>query len=112
MSAAAVVTTPEIAKAFANGMEFFSSFGGNPVSAAVGMARAPSERARTLPCVCSTSSALSGARPALSKWTSSASRRRRCVSPRATSPLNEMRPCALITRCQGTEWVALSACNA
>lgn len=35
---AAVVTTPEIAKAFANGMEFFSSFGGNPVSAAVGMA--------------------------------------------------------------------------
>jgi len=35
---AAVVTTPEIAHAFANGMEFFSSFGGNPVSAAVGMA--------------------------------------------------------------------------
>ena len=35
---AAVVTTPEIARAFANGMEFFSSFGGNPVSAAVGMA--------------------------------------------------------------------------
>ncbi len=35
---AAVVTTPEIAQAFANGMEFFSSFGGNPVSAAVGMA--------------------------------------------------------------------------
>jgi 4-aminobutyrate aminotransferase-like enzyme len=35
---AAVVTTPEIAAAFANGMEFFSSFGGNPVSAAVGMA--------------------------------------------------------------------------
>ena len=35
---AAIVTTPEIAKAFANGMEFFSSFGGNPVSAAVGMA--------------------------------------------------------------------------
>ena len=35
---AAVVTTPEVAKAFANGMEFFSSFGGNPVSAAVGMA--------------------------------------------------------------------------
>ena len=35
---AAVVTTPEIAKAFANGMEFFSSFGGNPVSAAVGLA--------------------------------------------------------------------------
>lgn len=35
---AAVITTPEIADAFANGMEFFSSFGGNPVSAAVGMA--------------------------------------------------------------------------
>jgi 4-aminobutyrate aminotransferase-like enzyme len=35
---AAVITTPEIASAFANGMEFFSSFGGNPVSAAVGMA--------------------------------------------------------------------------
>ena len=35
---AAVVTTPEIAKAFANGMEFFSSFGGNPVSAAAAMA--------------------------------------------------------------------------
>ncbi len=35
---AAVVTTPDIARAFANGMEFFSSFGGNPVSAAVGMA--------------------------------------------------------------------------
>jgi 4-aminobutyrate aminotransferase-like enzyme/Ser/Thr protein kinase RdoA (MazF antagonist)/murein DD-endopeptidase MepM/ murein hydrolase activator NlpD len=35
---AAVVTTPEIAAAFNNGMEFFSSFGGNPVSAGVGMA--------------------------------------------------------------------------
>jgi 4-aminobutyrate aminotransferase-like enzyme/Ser/Thr protein kinase RdoA (MazF antagonist) len=34
----AVVTTPEIAHSFANGMEFFSSFGGNPVSMAVGMA--------------------------------------------------------------------------
>lgn len=34
----AVITTPEIAAAFSNGMEFFSSFGGNPVSAAVGMA--------------------------------------------------------------------------
>jgi 4-aminobutyrate aminotransferase-like enzyme len=28
----AVVTTPEIAKSFANGMEFFSTFGGNTVS--------------------------------------------------------------------------------
>jgi 4-aminobutyrate aminotransferase-like enzyme/Ser/Thr protein kinase RdoA (MazF antagonist) len=34
----AVVTTPEIARSFANGMEFFSSFGGNPVSMAVGLA--------------------------------------------------------------------------
>jgi 4-aminobutyrate aminotransferase-like enzyme/Ser/Thr protein kinase RdoA (MazF antagonist) len=34
----AVVTTAEIAHAFANGMEFFSTFGGNPVSAAVGLA--------------------------------------------------------------------------
>jgi 4-aminobutyrate aminotransferase-like enzyme/Ser/Thr protein kinase RdoA (MazF antagonist) len=35
---AAVVTTSAIAAAFANGMEFFSTFGGNPVSCAVGMA--------------------------------------------------------------------------
>ena len=35
---AAVVTTPEIAASFDNGMEFFSTFGGNPVSCAVGMA--------------------------------------------------------------------------
>jgi 4-aminobutyrate aminotransferase-like enzyme/Ser/Thr protein kinase RdoA (MazF antagonist) len=35
---AAVVTTPEIATAFDNGMEYFSTFGGNPVSAAVGIA--------------------------------------------------------------------------
>lgn len=34
----AVVTTPEIAESFANGMEFFSTFGGNPVSAAIGLA--------------------------------------------------------------------------
>jgi 4-aminobutyrate aminotransferase-like enzyme len=34
----AVVTTREIARSFANGMEFFSTFGGNPVSAAVGLA--------------------------------------------------------------------------
>ena len=33
---AAVVTTSEIAKSFDNGMEFFSSFGGNPVSCAIG----------------------------------------------------------------------------
>jgi 4-aminobutyrate aminotransferase-like enzyme len=34
----AVVTTPEIAKSFANGMEFFSTFGGNPVSMAAALA--------------------------------------------------------------------------
>ena len=34
----AVVTTRAIANAFANGMEYFSTFGGNPVSAAVGLA--------------------------------------------------------------------------
>ena len=33
----AVVTTPEIAEAFDNGMEFFSTFGGNTVSCAVGL---------------------------------------------------------------------------
>jgi len=33
----AVVTTPEIAETFDNGMEFFSSFGGNTVSCAVGL---------------------------------------------------------------------------
>ena len=35
---AAVITTPEIAGSFENGMEFFSSFGGNPVSCAIGNA--------------------------------------------------------------------------
>jgi 4-aminobutyrate aminotransferase-like enzyme/Ser/Thr protein kinase RdoA (MazF antagonist) len=35
---AAVVTTPEIAASFNNGMEFFSTFGGSTVSCAVGMA--------------------------------------------------------------------------
>jgi 4-aminobutyrate aminotransferase-like enzyme/Ser/Thr protein kinase RdoA (MazF antagonist) len=35
---AAVVTTPAIAAAFDNGMEFFSTFGGNPVACAVGRA--------------------------------------------------------------------------
>jgi 4-aminobutyrate aminotransferase-like enzyme/Ser/Thr protein kinase RdoA (MazF antagonist) len=34
----AVVTTPEIAASFANGMEYFSTFGGNPVSCAIGLA--------------------------------------------------------------------------
>ena len=35
---AAVVTTSEIAHSFETGMEFFSSFGGNPVSCAIGQA--------------------------------------------------------------------------
>lgn len=35
---AAVVTTREVAESFANGMEFFSTFGGNPVSCAIGLA--------------------------------------------------------------------------
>jgi 4-aminobutyrate aminotransferase-like enzyme/Ser/Thr protein kinase RdoA (MazF antagonist) len=35
---AAVVTTREIAASFDNGMEFFSTFGGNPVACAAGMA--------------------------------------------------------------------------
>jgi 4-aminobutyrate aminotransferase-like enzyme len=34
----AVVTTRAIADAFANGMEYFNTFGGNPVSASVGLA--------------------------------------------------------------------------
>lgn len=35
---AAVITTPEIAASFDNGMEYFNTFGGNPVSCAIGMA--------------------------------------------------------------------------
>lgn len=35
---AAVVTTTKIANAFANGMEYFNTFGGNPVSCAIGIA--------------------------------------------------------------------------
>ncbi len=34
----AVVTTPEIAASFRNGMEYFNTFGGNPVSCAAGLA--------------------------------------------------------------------------
>jgi 4-aminobutyrate aminotransferase-like enzyme/Ser/Thr protein kinase RdoA (MazF antagonist) len=34
----AVITTPDIARSFDNGMEFFSTFGGNPVSMSVGLA--------------------------------------------------------------------------
>jgi 4-aminobutyrate aminotransferase-like enzyme len=35
---AAVVTTPDIAASFVTGMEFFNTFGGNPVSCAIGLA--------------------------------------------------------------------------
>ncbi len=35
---AAVVTTPEVAASFLTGMEYFNTFGGNPVSARVGLA--------------------------------------------------------------------------
>lgn len=35
---AAVVTTPEVAESFDNGMEYFNTYGGNPVSCAVGLA--------------------------------------------------------------------------
>ena len=35
---AAVVCTREVADSFANGMEFFNTFGGNPVSCAIGLA--------------------------------------------------------------------------
>ena len=35
---AAVITTPEIADAFDNGMEYFNTFGGNPISCAIGLA--------------------------------------------------------------------------
>ncbi len=35
---AAVVTTPEIAESFVTGMEYFNTFGGNPVSCAIGLA--------------------------------------------------------------------------
>ena len=42
----AVITTAEIAAAFDNGMEFFSTFGGNPVSCAVGRGRARSRAGR------------------------------------------------------------------
>ncbi|MET9242454.1 aminotransferase class III-fold pyridoxal phosphate-dependent enzyme [Nonomuraea sp. NPDC003709] len=35
---AAVVTTPEVARSFETGMEYFNTFGGNPVSAEAGLA--------------------------------------------------------------------------
>jgi 4-aminobutyrate aminotransferase-like enzyme len=34
----AVVTTPEVARSFDTGMEYFNTFGGNPVSCAIGLA--------------------------------------------------------------------------
>jgi len=34
----AVVTTPDVARSFDNGMEYFNTFGGNPVSCAIGLA--------------------------------------------------------------------------
>jgi 4-aminobutyrate aminotransferase-like enzyme len=34
----AVITTVELAESFANGMEYFNTYGGNPVSCAIGMA--------------------------------------------------------------------------
>jgi 4-aminobutyrate aminotransferase-like enzyme len=34
---AALVTMPDVAKAFDNGMEYFNTFGGNPVSCAIGL---------------------------------------------------------------------------
>jgi 4-aminobutyrate aminotransferase-like enzyme/Ser/Thr protein kinase RdoA (MazF antagonist) len=37
-SLGAVVTTPEIAASFNNGLEYFNTFGGNPVSCAIGLA--------------------------------------------------------------------------
>jgi 4-aminobutyrate aminotransferase-like enzyme/Ser/Thr protein kinase RdoA (MazF antagonist) len=46
---AAVITTPEIAASFNNGMEFFSTFGGNPVACAAGLAVLDVLREENLP---------------------------------------------------------------
>ena len=45
---AAVVCTPEVARAFHNGMEYFNTFGGNPVSAAIGLSVLETLRAEAL----------------------------------------------------------------
>ena len=49
---AAVVTTSEIADAFDNGMEFFSTFGGNTVSCAIGLSVLDVVRGRISPGTC------------------------------------------------------------
>jgi 4-aminobutyrate aminotransferase-like enzyme/Ser/Thr protein kinase RdoA (MazF antagonist) len=46
---AAVVTTAQLAKAFNNGMEYFSTFGGNPVACAAGLAVLDVLRDESLP---------------------------------------------------------------
>eukprot|EP00913_Durusdinium_trenchii_P018891 g17752.t1 len=43
MPLAAVVTTKEVSDAFHNGLEYFNTFGGNPVCCAAGLAPSPSE---------------------------------------------------------------------
>jgi len=45
----AVITTTEIAESFGKGVEFFSSFGGNPVSCAIGLAVLAVIEAENLP---------------------------------------------------------------
>jgi 4-aminobutyrate aminotransferase-like enzyme len=46
---AGVVTTPQLARAFDNGMEYFSTFGGNPVACAAGLAVLDVLRDESLP---------------------------------------------------------------
>ncbi len=65
---AAVVTTKEIAAAFDNGMEFFSTFGGNNVSCEVGLAVLDVLRDEDLQVMRSTSA--SGCWPGCARWRS------------------------------------------